>query len=71
MVFPTGYDSQVIGTPAWKAVQGGYFETEFRPFSLPNVGTYADEGGAGQVRQLLGQRVSVLQPVRVLAGAPT
>ena len=39
MVFPTGYDSQVIGTPAWKAVQGGYFETEFRPFSLPNAGT--------------------------------
>ena len=39
MVFPTGYDSQVIGTPAWQAVQGGYFETEFRPFSLPNAGT--------------------------------
>ena len=39
MVFPTGYDPQVIGTPAWKAVQGGYFETEFRPFSLPNAGT--------------------------------
>jgi branched-chain amino acid transport system substrate-binding protein len=39
MVFPTGYDSQVIGTPAWKAVQGGYFESEFRPFSLPNAGT--------------------------------
>jgi branched-chain amino acid transport system substrate-binding protein len=39
MVFPTGFDSQVIGTPAWKAVQGGYFETEFRPFSLPNAGT--------------------------------
>jgi branched-chain amino acid transport system substrate-binding protein len=39
MVFPTGYDSQVIGTPSWKAVQGGYFESEFRPFSLPNAGT--------------------------------
>jgi branched-chain amino acid transport system substrate-binding protein len=39
MVFPTGYDSQVIGGPAWKAVQGGYFETEFRPFSLQDAGT--------------------------------
>jgi branched-chain amino acid transport system substrate-binding protein len=39
MVFPTGYEPSAIGTPAWKAVQGGYFETEFRPFSLPNAGT--------------------------------
>jgi branched-chain amino acid transport system substrate-binding protein len=39
MVFPTGYEPSVIGTPSWKAVQGGYFETEFRPFSLPNAGT--------------------------------
>jgi ABC-type branched-subunit amino acid transport system substrate-binding protein len=39
VVFPTGYEPSVIGTPAWKAVQGGYFETEFRPFSLPNAGT--------------------------------
>jgi hypothetical protein len=39
MVFPTGYEPSVIGSPAWKAVQGGYFETEFRPFSLPNAGT--------------------------------
>ncbi len=39
MVFPTGYESSAIGTPAWKSVQGGYFETEFRPFSLPNAGT--------------------------------
>ena len=39
MVFPTGYEPSAIGTPAWNAVQGGYFETEFRPFSLPNAGT--------------------------------
>jgi len=39
MVFPTGYEPSAIGTPAWSAVQGGYFETEFRPFSLPNAGT--------------------------------
>ncbi len=39
MVFPTGYEPSAIGTPAWNAVQGGYFDTVFRPFSLPNAGT--------------------------------
>jgi branched-chain amino acid transport system substrate-binding protein len=39
MVFPTGYEPGAIGSPAWTSVQGGYFETEFRPFSLPNAGT--------------------------------
>jgi branched-chain amino acid transport system substrate-binding protein len=39
MVFPTGYESSAIGSPAWGSLQGGYFETEFRPFSLPNAGT--------------------------------
>ncbi len=39
MVFPTGYEPGVIGTPAWKSVQGGYFVTTFRPFALPNAGT--------------------------------
>jgi ABC-type branched-subunit amino acid transport system substrate-binding protein len=38
-VFPTGYEPDVIGSPAWSSLQGGYFETEFRPFSLPDAGT--------------------------------
>ena len=71
MVFPTGYDSQVIGTPAWKAVQGGYFETEFRPFSLPNAGTRADAVGSGEVCQLLEHGLPVLQPIRVAGSART
>ena len=32
MVFPTGYEPSLINSTAWSAVQGGYFETEFRPF---------------------------------------
>jgi branched-chain amino acid transport system substrate-binding protein len=40
MVFPTGYEPSLINSTAWNAVQGGYFETEFRPFSLPNAGTH-------------------------------
>jgi ABC-type branched-subunit amino acid transport system substrate-binding protein len=39
VVFPTGYESSIIHSPAWNSVQGGYFDTTFRPFQLPNAGT--------------------------------
>ncbi len=39
MLFPTGYDSTLVNSPSWSAVQGGYFDSEFRPFQLPNSGT--------------------------------
>ncbi len=39
MVFPTGFEPSIVGTPAWSSVQGGYFDTTFRPFQLPNAGT--------------------------------
>ena len=39
VVFPTGYEPSVIGSPAWRSLQGGYFDTTFRPFQLPNAGT--------------------------------
>lgn len=39
VLFPTGYDPSVIGSTVWKTLQGDYFVTEFRPFSLPNAGT--------------------------------
>lgn len=38
-VYPTGYDPGIIGSPTWSVVQGQYFETQFRPFDLPNAGT--------------------------------
>jgi branched-chain amino acid transport system substrate-binding protein len=37
--FPTGYEPGVIHSPVWQSVQGGYFGTQFRPFSVPNSGT--------------------------------
>ena len=37
--FPTGYEADIIATPAWTAVQGAYFVTAFRPTSLPDAGT--------------------------------
>jgi branched-chain amino acid transport system substrate-binding protein len=39
VVFPTGYEPSIVKSPAWHNVQGGYFDSEFRPFQLPNAGT--------------------------------
>ena len=38
-VFATGYDPSVVNSPSWPALQGDYFLSIFRPFSLPNAGT--------------------------------
>jgi branched-chain amino acid transport system substrate-binding protein len=40
-LLPVGYSSSLVGTPAWSEVQGAIFETEVRPFQLPNAGTRA------------------------------
>jgi branched-chain amino acid transport system substrate-binding protein len=37
--FETGYEPDIIGSPAWQEVQGAYFGTQFRPTSIPNAGT--------------------------------
>ena len=39
MVFPTGFESSIIGSTTWNNVQGGYFDTYFHPFQLPDAGT--------------------------------
>ena len=39
VVYATGFEPDVINSPAWKDVQGAYFLSFFRPFSLPNAGT--------------------------------
>ncbi len=38
-VYATGYDQSAITSPAWPYLQGGYFLSIYRPFSLPNAGT--------------------------------
>jgi branched-chain amino acid transport system substrate-binding protein len=38
-VFATGYDPSVVHSPAWASLQGDYFLSIYRPFSLPNAGT--------------------------------
>jgi branched-chain amino acid transport system substrate-binding protein len=39
VVFATGYEPSVIKSPVWNTLQGFYFLSLFRPFSLPNAGT--------------------------------
>ncbi len=52
MFFPTGYEPSLINSTAWSSVQGGYFETEFRPFSDPQRRDAPDAVRTGEVRAL-------------------
>jgi branched-chain amino acid transport system substrate-binding protein len=38
-LYATGYQPDVINSPAWSTLQGSYFLSPFRPWSLPNSGT--------------------------------
>ncbi|MGA2838165.1 MAG: ABC transporter substrate-binding protein [Acidimicrobiales bacterium] len=39
VLFATGYQTDTIGSPVWSDLQGDYFMSLFRPFSLPDAGT--------------------------------
>jgi len=39
VVFATGYQPDVIHSPAWSSLQGDYFLSIYRPWALPNAGT--------------------------------
>jgi branched-chain amino acid transport system substrate-binding protein len=38
-LYATGYEPDVINSPTWPVLQGAYFLSLFRPWSLPNAGT--------------------------------
>jgi hypothetical protein len=38
-IFSVGYDPTALTSPAWPDLQGDYFLSLFRPFSLPDAGT--------------------------------
>ncbi len=42
-LFPTGYDPAVIHSPVWASLQGDYFVSLFRPFSVPDAGTEREQ----------------------------
>jgi branched-chain amino acid transport system substrate-binding protein len=39
VLFATGYEPSVINSTVWNTLQGDYFLSIFRPYSLPNSGT--------------------------------
>jgi branched-chain amino acid transport system substrate-binding protein len=39
VLFATGYEPDVIHSPAWSALQGDYFASLYRPWVLPDAGT--------------------------------
>ncbi len=41
LVFPTGFEPDVVGSPGWSSVQGDYFTFGFRPAQVPDAGTRA------------------------------
>ena len=42
-LFATGYEPSVIKSPVWSTLQGDYFLSAFRPWSLPNAGTEQEQ----------------------------
>jgi branched-chain amino acid transport system substrate-binding protein len=38
-LYATGYEPDVINSASWNVLQGAYFMSLFRPWSLPNAGT--------------------------------
>ena len=38
-LFATGYEPDVINSPAWASLQGDYFSSLYRPWVLPDAGT--------------------------------
>ena len=38
-LYATGYQPDVINSPSWNTLQGSYFLSPFRPWSLPNTAT--------------------------------
>ena len=43
-VYLSGLGPAVVHSPAWSSLQGSYFGSIFRPFSLPNAGTRQMQG---------------------------
>ena len=69
--FATGYEPGVINSPVWQSVQGGYFLTLFRPFSLPNAGTQQMAGRHAEVRALHERAVPDTSPSTRRGRGPT
>ena len=51
-LYATGYEPSVINSPVWPTLQGGYFLSAFRPWSLPNAGTEQEQAALEKYQHL-------------------
>ena len=51
-LYATGYEPSVINSPVWSTLQGSYFLSAFRPWSLPNAGTEQEQAAMEKYQHL-------------------
>ena len=51
-LYATGYEPSVINSPVWSTLQGAYFLSAFRPWSLPNAGTEQEQAAMEKYEKL-------------------
>jgi branched-chain amino acid transport system substrate-binding protein len=69
VVFPTGYEPSAPSSPAWPELQGDYFDTEFRPFAVPNAGIKAMQAALEKYDHFTRSRFPTLNEYEAWAGA--
>ena len=62
VLLSVGYEPAVIHSPAWSSLQGTYFLSLARPFSLPNAGTEQMAAALTKYARLHQERVPQLWP---------
>ena len=63
-LYATGYEPDVIKSPAWADLQGAYFLSPFRPWPLPNAGTQQMQAAMEKYAHFTKTPVPELRPVR-------
>src|ERR1035438_8848392 len=69
VVFPTGYEPSAVTSPAWPELQGDYFDTEFRPFAVPDAGTKAMQAALEKYDHFSKTRFPTLNEYEAWVGA--
>ena len=69
VVFPTGYEPSAVTSPAWPELQGDYFDTEFRPFAVPDAGTKAMQAALEKYDHFSSTRFPTLNEYEAWVGA--
>lgn len=68
-VFATGYDYSVIHSPVWPYLQGDYFLSIYRPFSVPDAGTRQMQAALQRYQHFSADQFPTLFQYEAWAGA--